>query len=38
MHICYDHAGEMTSVPATGEPRLLPSERVHRAVEVSAGS
>lgn len=38
MHICYDHAGEMTSVPAAGEPRLLPSERVHRAVEVSAGS
>jgi Mrp family chromosome partitioning ATPase len=38
MHICYDHAGEMTSVPAAGEPRLLPSERVPRAVEVSAGS
>jgi Mrp family chromosome partitioning ATPase len=38
MHICYDHAGEMTSVPAAAEPRLLPSERVPRAVEVSAGS
>jgi hypothetical protein len=38
MHICFDHAGEMTSVPAAGEPRLLPSERVPRAVEVSAGS
>jgi capsular polysaccharide biosynthesis protein len=38
MHICFDHAGEMTSVPAAGEQRNLAAERVQRAIEVPAGS
>jgi Mrp family chromosome partitioning ATPase/capsular polysaccharide biosynthesis protein len=38
MHICFDHAGEMTSVPAAGEQRTTAAERVQRAIEVPAGS
>jgi Mrp family chromosome partitioning ATPase len=38
MHICYDHAGEMSSVPAAGEQRTTAAERVQRAIEVPAGS
>jgi hypothetical protein len=38
MHICYDHAGEMSSVPAAGEQRTSVAERVQRAIEVPAGS
>ena len=38
MHICYDHAGEMSSVPAAGEQRATVAERVQRAIEVPAGS
>jgi capsular polysaccharide biosynthesis protein len=38
MHICYDHAGEMSSVPAAGEQRASVADRVQRAIEVPAGS
>ncbi len=38
MHICYDHAGEMSSVPAAGEQRTSVADRVQRAIEVPAGS
>jgi cellulose biosynthesis protein BcsQ len=38
MHICYDHAGEMSSVPVAGEQRTTAAERVQRAIEVPAGS
>jgi capsular polysaccharide biosynthesis protein len=38
MHICYDHAGEMSSVPAAGEQRTTVADRVQRAIEVPAGS
>jgi Mrp family chromosome partitioning ATPase/capsular polysaccharide biosynthesis protein len=38
MHICYDHAGEMSSVPAAGEQRTTAADRVQRAIEVPAGS
>jgi Mrp family chromosome partitioning ATPase len=38
MHICFDHAGEMTSVPAAGEQRNVAAERVQMAIEVPAGS
>jgi hypothetical protein len=38
MHICYDHAGEMSSVPVAGEQRMTAAERVQRAIEVPAGS
>ena len=37
MHICYDRAGEMTSVPAAGEQRTAAADRVQRAIEVPAG-
>ena len=38
MHICYDHAGEMSSVPAAGQQRTSVADRVQRAIEVPAGS
>jgi cellulose biosynthesis protein BcsQ len=38
MHICYDHAGELSSVPVAGEERTTVADRVQRAIEVPAGS
>ncbi len=38
MHICFDRAGEMTSVPAAGEQRSAAADRVQRVIEVPAGS
>ncbi len=36
LHICYDRAPTSSSVPAAGELKLEPAERVHQVIEVPA--
>jgi hypothetical protein len=36
LHICYDRAPTSSSVPAAGELKPEPAERVHQVIEVPA--